>query len=287
MPKRLKALKILEVSAVTAAANPHAAVKITKRMPHDVIDSRTGEVVGEFSNRRKAAKERDRLNAGARSLAEAEAEIAENRRYAKSHAAVTEENMQTEIVDIAKAQSILTQVDKRVDEIARTHFISHQGALMRLAQTSALVNKSDAELWQGYRLAKQLVEDNRPAPIAAPVQVAGPAFAAMAKRVDAIMKADSTVRSRESAIAKVATSVIPSDQALWQAYKLEGQGHDTAPVGKGEVAPGELRNLVFLNLTGAIQASYPGISVEQARSWARKIQQKGPPRAALHQTSGA
>jgi len=103
----------------------------------------------------------------------------------------------------------------------------------------------------------------------------------MAKRCDQLMKADPSIRSRESAIAKVAGSTAPADVNLWREYKSEAQGVDSAPVGKSEVTPGDMRSLVFNNLLGAIMASYPNLSVEQARSWARKMQQKGPPKAAL------
>ena len=306
MAKRLTKLVVTEVSAVDRGAAMGARVVLMKRDAHQLLEGdKAGqwdvvgpdnEVVGPFETKREARAECDRLNAAARDgvarvddldarVARAKAEIAADKVAAAAALAAvgktTESNMQTETIDIAKAVTILAKFTDRVDQIARANFISHEGAMMKLASTSYLVNAADAALWQDYRIAKQLVSDNQPAPIAAPVQVAGPAFSAMAKRVDALMKRDPTIRSRESAIAKVASSTAPADVALWQQYKHEGMGIDTAPVTKGELAPGELRNLAFLNLCGAIAASYPELSVEQIRSWARKVQAKGPPKDAL------
>jgi hypothetical protein len=47
------------------------------------------------------------------------------------------------------------------------------------------------------------------------------AVAAMSERADEILKSDSSIRSRESAIAKVAVSADPRDRQIWDAYRAD------------------------------------------------------------------
>jgi hypothetical protein len=160
---------------IQAAPALGLAVDVAKRT-WDLRDPR-GKLISSHHSRKDAKRAMRRHRAAARgesadsdtwraddSLAKAKAEIKANKRFLKENPV-----MDTQI-DIAKAEAITKRFADRVDEIARANFISHQSATMRLASTSALISKSDAELWASYRAASQLIADNRPAPVvAAPV----------------------------------------------------------------------------------------------------------------------
>jgi len=193
---------------IQAAPALGLAVDVAKRT-WDLRDPR-GKLISSHHSRKDAKRAMRRHRAAARgesadsdtwraddSLAKAKAEIKANKRFLKENPV-----MDTQI-DIAKAEAITKRFADRVDEIARANFISHQSATMRLASTSALISKSDAELWASYRAASQLIADNRPAPVvAAPVPQVSAAYGELQKRAAELRKNDRKL-SEASAFAAV------------------------------------------------------------------------------------
>jgi hypothetical protein len=204
----------------------------------------------------------------AATVAAAKREIAINK-AAGDAAAVTGENMETEVI---KAMG------DRVAEIRKVFpTLSDTGAMARIAESRA---PADQELWRAYKGGIAL-----PSSVEKTVKVKK-TLKTMNARIDQIMVADPSVRSRESAIAKVAVSRLPGDQELWRDYRIASQQapdealphSEPAPVGKSA------ESLAFMNLCGALQASYPHMSVAQVRQWAEAIMRKAPPTAMLENT---
>jgi hypothetical protein len=153
MAKRLKKLRIDEVSVVTAAANPGARVAIMKRVTG--FDD-TGELLIDGVPRWR----RKKMGGGAvakvdtsTSVERALAEIEETKRFAKAHAAVTEViPMETQdVTKAAAAVAVVKRFDGIIAEIAKRHNITPGAALLKVAQDREM----SAE-WFAYRQAQQI-----------------------------------------------------------------------------------------------------------------------------------
>src|SRR5258708_33422366 len=126
MAKRLKKLRIDEVSAVTAAANPYATVKIMKRVTG--FDD-TGELLinGVPRWRLKLRKTGDVTKVGTgTSVERALAEVEEHKQFKKAHAATStkdEHPMETEVMKVAIAKvvsridAIIAKSDKPISRV--------------------------------------------------------------------------------------------------------------------------------------------------------------------------
>jgi hypothetical protein len=268
MAKKLTKIRIDEVSAVDSGAGRCVRVVLMKRngkKPRYVMNDSFNLVPI------------DKVDTDGDSTARALAEIAANRAAGfvpksfnsiPGHQFRKEEKMQTDIIKT---------MDERLAEIRKADpsIRSDQHALLKLAESR---NPGDFELFQSYKNGVALSSS-----VEKSVKVKK-TLRNMGARIDEIMAADPGCRSRESAIAKVASSRLESDQALWRDYRVASQQvdqvvlrEDVVPVGKS------MADLAMQNMVGAIMASYPHLSVEAARRWAEKIMRGAPPAAALTQ----
>jgi hypothetical protein len=202
-------------------------------------------------------------------VAAARAEIEANKRAAAQYAVPTEDNMQTQEVDVIKAMSSRIEAIRKADPTIR----SDQHAMLKLAESRS---EADQALWRAWKEGV--------VPASTVVKAIDPekAIRKMSKRVDELMQYDPTIRSRESAIAKVAASTLEADQRLWQRYKAAGQAVDAGALLSSDVATaGKLSpsEHAFEQLVTALRDAY-GISDMQARDWARRTQQHAPPQVA-------
>jgi hypothetical protein len=265
--KRLTRLKIDEVSAVTAAANPGARVAIMKRDGGKKRRVAGFDAAGQFVDRDGVPEWRWKRGVVANlddgdSLAKALAEIETNRAFVKAAAPLMGDTMQTQEVDVVKAMSSRITEIRKADPSIR----SDNHAMLRLSESR---NLADQALWRGWKQGVVL---------ASTVQKAidpEKAVRKMTKRVDQLMQSDPTIRSRESAIAKIATSPLQANRKLWSRYKASGMAIDNSrplPIGKQTSSES-----AFEALVAAIRASNPRLSDAQAREWARRTQQHAPP----------
>jgi len=254
MARKLKKLQVLEVSAVNAAASPGARVLIRKRNYATPTGYRWNDAynlvpVDDDDGEQPTAKITD-----ADRLAAVRREIADN--YAAVGKAATEDH------DMEHDDIIGTMSD-RVSEIAKATGCSDEAAMMRLAESRA---PEDQALWREFKLN------------AAPASTAvgkeydpNKSLRKMQKRVDQILATDPSVHTRESAIAKVASSRDPADLELWQRYRASDQTIDSspvAPVGKADGVPDPLDEM-----TRVLQRVL-GCSTAEARRLAIMCQRK-------------
>jgi hypothetical protein len=160
MAKRLKHLKIKEVSIVDRGAGEGVRVVMMKRRPRY-----------EFNDAYSLVPIVDPVERAKR-------EIADNLAVAKSlSASLGDIEMHTEVSEVAKAaQAIVKRFDDRVAEIAKRHSISHNAALLKISSSP-----EDAALWRDYRQAQQLIAPPTPTPEPAPVVVSDAYSKMMAK----------------------------------------------------------------------------------------------------------
>jgi hypothetical protein len=198
-------------------------------------------------------------------VAAAKREIEINKRAA-GDAAAMEANM-----------DVITKMSSRLGEIrAAEPNLTEGAAMLKLAESR---NPDDRVLWHEYK------SGTAPTGAIAKEFDAEKAIKKMAKRCDELMTRDPSVRSREAAIGKVATSTDPDDQKIWHRYKQAGQVGDIAQLRSQPAEVGKsAESLAFMNLCGALQASYPHMSVAQVRQWAEAIMRKAPPTAMLENT---
>jgi hypothetical protein len=268
--RRLERLKILEVSACDVGAGgdhrpeSRPRVVLMKRGRVTGFDD-AGEMLIDGVPRWRRKKTGGAVDK-ADSLSRAVEEIQEHREAIKA-AGLMGDQMQ---VDIVKAMS------DRVAEVQKVFpNLSEAAVMARIAESRA---PEDQQLWRQYKtgiapsgaVAKEDIDVAK-------------AIKKMAKRCDQLMAADPTIRSTESAVAKVAVSTDSGDQRLWARYRAAGQvaavaqlpRSSPAPVGKG------MESIVFDNLCVAIRASFPGISSTQVRQWAQAVMAGNPPKEML------
>jgi hypothetical protein len=286
MAKRLRKLRVTEISCVHHAANPGAKVMLLKRDGTDAKD-RTRAELGELLAKRagtgqpivfisKSTGERWALPADA-DIAEPmilsagglglEVELPPAKQRGEPIAKVEGDMQQMETVDIAKAmENRIATMMKRDPNIRST-----ASAMLRLAESR---DPADQELWRGYKTG------TAPAGAVAKAEdefSVKKALKRMSKRVEEIMAADPTIRSRESAIAKIASSRDPDDRRLWQRYKSVPATDQFVISGDTHAQPRRPSDVAFDALVTAIRASNPGMSDATARQWARATQAHKPP----------
>jgi hypothetical protein len=224
-----------------------------------------GRWAREWDNAYGLLPRRKRANDDADRVAIAKREVADNL-AAGGAAALGDFNMQTDVIK---------SMTDRLSEIRNAcPDLTEGAAMLKLAESR---NPEDQQLWRQYKMC---------APTGAvakeDIDVAK-AIKEMAERCSQLMAADAGIRSRESAIAKVATSTDPDDLRLWARYRAAGQvapvaalpASSPAPVGKGQ------ESIVFDNLCRAIRDSFPGISSAQVRQWAQAVMAGNPPKEML------
>jgi hypothetical protein len=266
MAKKLTKLRISEVSAVDRGAAVGARMVLMKRGRVTGFDDAGEMLIDGVPRWRLKLQQTGGAVEKADSLSRALEEIQEHREAIKA-AGLTGDQMQ---VDTVKAMS------DRVAEVQKVFpNLSEAAVLARIAESRA---PEDQQLWRQYKtgiaptgaVAKEDIDVAK-------------AIKEMAKRCDQLMAADPTIRSTESAVAKVAVSTLPSDQELWRDYRAAGQvapvaalpASSPAPVGKGQ------ESLVFDNLCRAIRDSFPGILSAQVRQWAQAVMAGAPPKEML------
>jgi hypothetical protein len=206
--RKLVRLSISEVSAVHAAANPYAAIKIMKR---DKPRYRWGPAFNLIP------AEDDTVAKGETSLDRALLELEEHRKFAKTVAPIVENSMQTQHVDINKAAAIavVKRFDGIVDEIATRHKISKAAALLKVSSSADY-----AADWFAYRQASQAIEVPA-APTPEPAQVlVSEAYQKMAKKAAKLAKREGI--SEASAFSKIYQSR-PDLAAADRAFRLGGR----------------------------------------------------------------
>jgi len=266
--KRLTKLRIDEVSVCDSGAGRGVEVVLMKRnVGFNDADELTIDGVPRWRRKKGGAV------AKADSLERALQEIEETRRLRKSLAVEKEDTtMQTDIV---------TAMSKRLGEIRAVHpHISEGAAMLKLAESR---NPDDQALWRQFK------GEAVPAYTVGKAVNSEKAVRKMAKRCDQLMRSDPTIQSRESAIAKIATSRDPDDLRLWTRYRQAGQVADVAqlphsspePVGKA------VKDVALQNMIRAIGDAYPHLSAAQVRQWADAVMRGAPPEAMLHNTHTA
>jgi len=232
--KRLTRLQISEVSAVDAGAAVGARVVLMKRATGF---NDAGELLIDGVPRWQRKKKAAGGSGKGDSLAKALAEIEANRAIAKSAAPLMgDTKMQTQEIDVVKAMS------SRIAEIRKAFpTLSEAGAMARIAESRS---PSDQMLWRIYKSAGASTGS-----IEKSVKVKK-TLRHMDERITEIMKVDPTVRSRESAIGRIASSRLPSDAELWRDYRVASQQvdqvvlrEDLVPVGKAAGLPDALEVL--------------------------------------------
>ena len=266
--KRLTHLKIDSVDAVDRGAGEGVKIMLMKRAPG--FDGAYGLLGrnGKPRWQRKAAEG----TGGDDSLQKALAEIEETRAFVKAAAPLMGDTMQTREVDVVKAMSSRIAEIRKADPSIR----SDNHALLKLSESRA---ESDQTLWRSWK--KGVVSASTVHKAIDPEK----AIRKMVKRCDELMAADPSVRSRESAIAKVASSRLETDQKIWKNYRAGAQATDESALPSSSPAPvgKSMADLAMANMVEALMASYPHLSVEAARRWAEKIMRGAPPAAALTQ----
>jgi len=218
MAKRLTKLRIDSVDAVDRGAGEGVKVMIMKRdgarrwdVPRGYRWNDAYDLVPVDDADRQAA-----------SVAKAMAEIEANK-AAIGKAAPRMEDIMTD--------DIIGTMSDRVAEIAKAAGCTTEAAMMRLAESRA---PEDQELWRTFK------ENTAPASTEVGKEFdPAKSLRKMEKRVDQILATDPSVRTRESAIAKIASSRDPADQQLWARYRASGEMLDNstpAPVGKASAA---------------------------------------------------
>ena len=279
MPKRLTKLRVTEVSAVDRGAGEGVRVVLMKRGAHftgadELVDKwevrdQDGKVVGTYSSKKKAKRERDRLNAAGRadtSVEKALAEIDANEWFVKT--ALTEDKMNYTEIEKAAAQTVVQKFNARVDEIAQRDRVSHATAMTKIAGASSLISPEDASLWNEYRQASEVVKAMTPvAASAAPVPMVSAAFGELQKRAAKLQKGDPKLSSA-SAFAKAY-----SDPANRDLVEQDRQFHFNKAAGGLPDPMEELVRTVQMVL---------GCSIEHARGLALEIRAKKPTGDALY-----
>jgi hypothetical protein len=100
--------------------------------------------------------------------------------------------------------------------------------MLKLAESRS---PADQELWRSFKAGTAA-----PGAVAKEFDVAK-ALEKMGARVDQLMLADPGIKSRESAIAKIAASPLESDRRLWDRYKASGAAlPSSSPAAVGKAA---------------------------------------------------
>jgi hypothetical protein len=304
MPKRLTKLRITEVSAVDRGAGEGVKVMLLKRdaprflsgvlgsdwrpigysaksevekKSWDVV--RNGEVVSTFASKKKAKKERDRLNGITKgdnldAVARARAEIEADRSAAASALAAvgkTEDSTMYTAIEKAAARTVVQKFNDRVVEVAQRDRISHGAAMNKIAGASYLVSPEDASLWNEYRQASEVVKAERPAlaPVA-PVPTVSAAYGELQKRAAKLQKRDPKL-SAASAFSKAYQD--PANAALVEADRA----FNFAKAGGSPVDAKEQLIIALMNSLGVDRNHAAGMALE--------VLAKKPPRSALEHTT--
>ena len=197
-PKRLTRLKINEVSAVSRGAGEGVRVVLMKRdggKRYRFNDA--GSLVPVDEDQADVGKS-DRLAA-------VRQEIEQNRAFAASYA---KSDLEDDMSDVIKA------ADDRIAAIQKAFpGISRESAMLKLASSRAPL---DQKIWRDFKdgtaLASSIGKDFN----------VEKAVKKMVARCDDIIATDCNVRSRQSALAKVASSPLEADQQLWARWKASG-----------------------------------------------------------------
>jgi hypothetical protein len=260
-PKRLTRLKINEVSAVDSGAAIGAHVVVMKG-----VTTGRGRWARQWDDaytllpRRKKGGG-DAIGKGeTSSLARAKREIRINKLAAAGYTAPKESDME---IDIMKAMS------NRIAEVQKVFpNLSDASVMARIAESRA---PEDQALWREYKGGVALSSS-----VEKSVKVKK-TLKTMSARIDELMATNPSIRSRESAIAKVAVSPLSADQELWRDYRIASQQvpdaalrSEPAPVGKA------VDEVEFERLCANLRQQYPGFSGKKYRAWATQIIEQAP-----------